>query len=101
MDELAVALDMDPIELRRVNDTQNEPIKGLPYTSRAMMPCFDQAAESFGWSKRNRKPGSMRDGDWLVGFGCAMACYPTQMGPASARVSPPTGWNRAGRDRHA
>ena len=86
MDELAVALDMDPIELRRVNDTQKEPIKGLPYTSRAMMPCFDQAAASFGWSKRNAKPGSMRDGDWLVGYGCAMACYPTQMGPASARV---------------
>ncbi len=86
MDELAVALDMDPIELRRVNDTQKEPIKGLPYTSRAMMPCFDQAAASFGWSKRNPKPGSMRDGDWLVGYGCAMACYPTQMGPASARV---------------
>ena len=86
MDELAVALDMDPVELRRVNDTQNEPIKGLPYTSRAMMPCFDQAAASFGWSKRNPKPGSMRDGDWLVGYGCAMACYPTQMGPASARV---------------
>ncbi len=86
MDELAVALGMDPIELRRINDTQKEPIKGLPYTSRAMMPCFDQAAASFGWSKRNAKPGSMRDGDWLVGYGCAMACYPTQMGPASARV---------------
>ena len=86
MDELAVQLDMDPVELRRVNDTQKEPIKGLPYTSRAMMPCFDQAAASFGWSKRNPKPGSMREGDWLIGYGCAMACYPTQMGPASARV---------------
>src|ERR1700677_4982618 len=42
MDELAVALNMDPIELRRVNDTQTEPIKGLPYTSRALMTCFDQ-----------------------------------------------------------
>jgi xanthine dehydrogenase YagR molybdenum-binding subunit len=28
----------------------------------------------------------MRDGDWLVGYGCATACYPTQMGPAAARV---------------
>ncbi len=86
MDELAVALAMDPIELRRVNDTMREPIKGLPYTSRTMMPCFDQAAASFGWSKRDPKPGSMRDGDWLVGYGCAMACYPTQMAPATARV---------------
>ena len=55
MDELAVALDMDPVELRRVNDTQTEPIKGLPFTSRTLMPCFDQAAAAFGWSKRNRR----------------------------------------------
>ncbi len=35
MNELAVALGMDPIELRRVNDTQIEPIKGLRYTAQA------------------------------------------------------------------
>ncbi len=87
MDELAVALAMDPVELRRVNDTQKEPIKGLPYTSRSLMPCFDQAADAFGWSKRNPRPGSMRDGDWLIGWGCATAAYPTQMAPAAARVS--------------
>ena len=86
MDELAVALAMDPVELRRVNDTQVEPIKGLPYTSRALMPCFDAAAAVFGWSKRQPQPGSMRDGDWLIGWGCASTMYPTQMGPASARV---------------
>ncbi len=86
MDELAVALDMDPVELRRVNDTMNEPIKGLPYTSRSVMQCFDQAASAFGWSKRNKTPGSMRDGEWLIGWGCAMACYPTSMAPATARV---------------
>ncbi len=86
MDELAVALDMDPVQLRRVNDTMKEPIKGLPYTSRSLMECFDQASEAFGWSKRDRKPGSMRDGDWMVGWGCATSAYPTQMAPASARV---------------
>jgi xanthine dehydrogenase YagR molybdenum-binding subunit len=68
MDELAVALKMDPIELRRVNDTQTEPIKGLPYTSRALMTCFDQAAEAFDWKARNPAPGTKRDGDWLVGW---------------------------------
>ena len=87
MDELAVALAMDPVELRRVNDTMKEPIKGLPYTSRTLMPCFDQAAEAFGWSKRTTQPGSMRDGDWLIGWGCATSAYPTQMAPATARVS--------------
>ena len=86
MDELAVALAMDPIELRRINDATREPIKGLPYTSRALMPCFDAAAAAFGWSARNPQPASMRDGDWLVGYGCASSCYPTQMAPATARV---------------
>jgi CO/xanthine dehydrogenase Mo-binding subunit len=31
MDERAHELKMNPIELRRVNDTMKEPIKGLPY----------------------------------------------------------------------
>ena len=87
MDELAVALAMDPIELRRVNDTMQEPIKHLPYTSRGLMRCFDVAAKEFGWSKRDPKPGSMRDGDWLIGWGCAATMYPTAMGPAAARVT--------------
>ena len=87
MDELAVALALDPVELRRINDTMEEPIKGLPFTSRTLMPCFDQAAAAFGWSKRTPQPGSMRDGDWLVGWGCATSAYPTSMAPASARVS--------------
>jgi xanthine dehydrogenase YagR molybdenum-binding subunit len=87
MDELAYALNMDPIELRRVNDTQTDPVSGLPFSGRLLMPCFDQAAEKFGWSKRNPKPGSMRDGEWLVGYGCATTFYPNNIGPAAARIS--------------
>jgi xanthine dehydrogenase YagR molybdenum-binding subunit len=87
MDELAYALKMDPIELRRINDTQTDPVDGLPFSSRSLMQCFDQAAAQFGWRDRNPLPGSMSDGDWLVGFGCATACYPSNVGPAAARVS--------------
>ena len=87
MDELAHALDMDPVELRRVNDTQTDPVTGLPFSSRSLMQCFDQAAARFGWSGRHRTPGTMRDGDWLVGYGCATACYPTNVAPAAARLS--------------
>lgn len=86
MDELAVALNMDPIELRRTNDTMEEPIGGKPYTSRSLMACFDEGAKAFGWSKRSAVPKSTVDGDWLVGYGCATTCYPTQMAPAAARV---------------
>ncbi|MDB5475019.1 MAG: xanthine dehydrogenase family protein molybdopterin-binding subunit [Phenylobacterium sp.] len=92
MDELAYALGMDPIELRRINDTQVDPIDGRPFSSRSLMKCFDQAAAKFGWARRNPTPGSMRDGDWLVGLGCATSCYPSNIGPAAARLSlAPTG----------
>jgi xanthine dehydrogenase YagR molybdenum-binding subunit len=87
MDELAYALEMDPIELRRVNDTQTDPVSGKPFSSRSLMKCFDQAAEKFGWSSRNPKPGSMRDGDWLIGWGCATSCYPCNIGPAAIRIA--------------
>ncbi len=86
MDELAVQLKMDPIELRRINDTAKEPIGGKPYTSRSLMACFDEGARAFGWDKRSAQPQSMSSADWLIGYGCAATCYPTQMAPAAARV---------------
>jgi len=86
MDELAVKLGIDPIELRRINDTMTGPVDGKPYSSRSLMQCYDQAAEAFGWRSRSAAPGSMRDGDWLVGMGCATALYPTHVGVACARV---------------
>ena len=90
MDELAVALAMDPVELRRINDTQVEPIKGLPFTSRSLMACFDVGAKAFGWSRRTPAPGSMSEGEWLIGWGCAATCYPTNVAAATARGEPST-----------
>lgn len=87
LDELAEKLGMDPVQLRLLNDTQVELIKGLPYSSRSLKQCFEQASAAFGWSKRSAKPGSMSDGDWLIGWGCATSCYPSHIGPAAARVT--------------
>jgi xanthine dehydrogenase YagR molybdenum-binding subunit len=87
MDELAHQLRMDPIELRRVNDTHLDPVSGLPFTSRSLMTCFDQAAAQFGWHRRAAEPGTMIDGEWQVGYGCATACYPSNIGPAAVRIS--------------
>jgi xanthine dehydrogenase YagR molybdenum-binding subunit len=77
---------MDPIELRRINDTDKDPVNGRPFSSRSLMRCFDDAAAKFGWSRRGT-PASMIEGDWQVGFGCASACYPSNVGPAAARVA--------------
>jgi xanthine dehydrogenase YagR molybdenum-binding subunit len=85
MDELAHALDMDPVALRKRNDTHTEPIKGLPYTSRSLTRCFDRAAAAFGWA--NRPVRSMRNGDWLVGWGTAATMYPSNIAACAARVT--------------
>ncbi|MGN6459615.1 MAG: xanthine dehydrogenase family protein molybdopterin-binding subunit, partial [Pseudolabrys sp.] len=85
MDEMAVKLNMDPVDFRRVNDSMTD-ATGKPWSSRSLMQCYDEAAAAFGWSKREPKPGAMRDGDWLIGWGCASAVYPTHIGAATARV---------------
>ena len=74
VDELADKLGMDPIELRRVNDTPNDPQTGTPFSQRKMMECFDMAADRFGWADR-QKPGERMEGHWKVGMGCAAATY--------------------------
>ena len=58
MDELAAALDMDPLELRRKNySTKNLGDTGLPYSSKGLDRCYEAGAKAIGWERRNRKPG--------------------------------------------
>ncbi len=87
VDELAYAMAIDPVELRRRNDTKVDPVNGHPFSSRSLVECYDRGAEVFGWKDRAPKPGTMRDGDWLVGFGCATACYPANRGASAVRIS--------------
>jgi xanthine dehydrogenase YagR molybdenum-binding subunit len=84
MDELAVALDIDPLELRLQNYAEQDPSKQLPWSSKSLRECYRQGAEQFGWSGRSRQPRSMRDGDVLIGWGMATATYPTNRMPAAA-----------------
>ena len=87
LDELSYALNMDPVELRRINDAQVEPVNGLPYSSRSLNECYEVAAAAFGWSARNAAPMSMTDGDWQIGWGCATAAYPANIAACFARVT--------------
>ncbi len=86
VDELAYAMDMDPVELRKLNDTQKDPISGRPYSSRSFVQCLEAGAEAFGWGRRDPRPGAMRSGDWRIGYGCAAACFPALASTSSARV---------------
>lgn len=84
LDELAVALEMDPIALRLRNDTEVDPENDKPWSSRSLRACYERGAELFNWSRRTPQPGSMRDGNVLIGLGTATATYPAFAIPASA-----------------
>ncbi|MER9871156.1 xanthine dehydrogenase family protein molybdopterin-binding subunit [Mesorhizobium sp. M0136] len=84
MDELAVALNIDPVEFRLRNEPEQDESKKLPFSSRSTRECYRLAAERFGWSRRSPEPRSMRDGRLLIGWGMATATYPMNFAPASA-----------------
>jgi xanthine dehydrogenase YagR molybdenum-binding subunit len=86
IDELAVALHMDPLEFRLRNYAETDQHENKPYASKALRACYQQGADAFGWSRRSHAPRSMRDGNTLIGWGMATSTYPTHRMPASARV---------------
>ncbi|MGC2618856.1 MAG: xanthine dehydrogenase family protein molybdopterin-binding subunit [Acidobacteriaceae bacterium] len=75
MDELAVRLNMDPVALRLLNEPSKDESNGKPFSSRHLHECMTTGAERFGWSKRTAAPGSMRDGDKILGWGMACASW--------------------------
>jgi xanthine dehydrogenase YagR molybdenum-binding subunit len=87
MDELAVALKIDPIELRLKNYTDQDPASELPFSSKELRKCFEQGAARFGWSKRNPVPRAMRDGKHLIGWGMASGVWDAIQMPAAAKAS--------------
>jgi xanthine dehydrogenase YagR molybdenum-binding subunit len=86
MDELAVKLRMDPIELRLRNYSDTDGNTGLPYSSKALRECYRQAAERFGWFRRNPEPRSMRKDDALIGWGMATGVWEAGQVPSSAKA---------------
>jgi len=88
IDELAINLGMDPIELRIRNEPEKDPTSGVPFSSRHIVEAYVAGAERFGWDQRNTKPGARRDGEWLLGMGCATATYPYYRMPGGvARIT--------------
>lgn len=86
MDELAVRLGLDPIELRLRNYAEIDPARRRPFTSKSLRECYARGAEAMGWEKRSAQPRSLRDGDWWIGYGMASATYPALRVNAKARA---------------
>lgn len=87
MDELAVALKMDPIELRLKCYSDTDQITGMPFSSKNLRECYAQGATVFGWSKRNPAPRSMRDGNDLIGWGMATGIWEALQVPITVRIT--------------
>ena len=83
IDELAIELDVDPIELRIRNEPETDPSSGLPFSARHLVEAWRAGAGRFGWEQRSA-PGAHREGEWLVGMGCATATYPYHRFPGAA-----------------
>ncbi len=87
IDEMAHELNLDPIEFRVRNDTQQDPEKpARVYSTRKLVECLRTGAEKFGWDGRNPQPGKVRDGSWLVGLGVTTAYRGAPAQESAARV---------------
>ncbi|WP_105973812.1 xanthine dehydrogenase family protein molybdopterin-binding subunit [Streptomyces geranii] len=86
LDELAHELGIDPIELRRRNEPEEDPSNDLPFSTRRLRECYTVGAREFGWDRRSQQPRARREGDWLIGMGMAAGVYHSGSNAAQARV---------------
>ncbi|MFI1422448.1 xanthine dehydrogenase family protein molybdopterin-binding subunit [Streptomyces sp. NPDC020731] len=87
LDELAERCGIDPIELRLRNEPERGPVSGLPFAGRNLAACFREGARRFGWAGRDPRPGTRREGRWLLGTGTAAASFPSGALPSTAAVT--------------
>ena len=88
IDELAETLKLDPIELRRRIEPAKDPTSGTEFSSRHLVEAYAKGAQLFGWNERNPIPRSRREGEWMIGIGCATGTYPYYRFPgAAARIT--------------
>lgn len=87
MDELATKLALDPIELRRRNEPEEDPSQDIPFSTRHLIACMEQGAAQFGWDQRIARPASRLEGDWWIGIGMAAAARGNKLKASEARAT--------------
>ena len=87
LDELSYELAIDPIELRLANYAEVHPHSALPWSSNALRDCYRVGAERFGWARRDPAIGSMREGNWLLGYGMAGVTFGSYQAPCQVRIT--------------
>jgi xanthine dehydrogenase YagR molybdenum-binding subunit len=75
LDELSYKLNMDPIQLRLANYAETDPERNLPWSSKYVKECYQLGSERIGWEQRPAKPATLREGEWLVGYGMGCGAF--------------------------
>src|SRR6266446_3421935 len=87
MDELAVALKLDPVELRLRCYSDRDQNADKPYSSKKLRECYRQGAQAFGWERRSAQPRSMREGSELIGWGMAAGVWEALQMAITVRIA--------------
>jgi xanthine dehydrogenase YagR molybdenum-binding subunit len=86
MNELADQLKIDPVKLRILNEPKIDESRGIPFSSRHLVECFELGAQKFGWSRRSPEVGSMKRDGLTLGWGMAGCSWIAARFPAAASV---------------
>ncbi|MBP1222552.1 xanthine dehydrogenase family protein molybdopterin-binding subunit [Flavobacterium sp. 1355] len=86
MDELAYKLNMDPIEFRKLNHADKDLEQNKPWSSKYLMDCYEAGMEKIGWKNRKNTPGSVREGEWLVGYGMGTGTFGSYRNTTSVKA---------------
>ncbi len=87
LDEMAYVLGIDPLEFRMLNHTDKDPEKNLPWSTKYLKEAMQMGAERIGWNKRKLEPRSIKNGDWLVGYGMGVGTFGANRGRAKVRAT--------------
>ena len=85
IDEMAHALNMDPLDFRIKNDPEIDPAKNIPFSSKNIKEAYQLGSAKIGWSKRKNKPGSIVEGSWQIGYGVSIGVFNASRGKASVK----------------
>jgi len=92
LDELAAKLDLDPLELRKLNYAHTDAMDERPFSSKSLLECYRRAEPH--WERREQVRASS-DGTWKRGVGLASQVWYGGGGP------PSYAWVRVGADGRA
>lgn len=85
IDEMAHALEMDPLEFRTKNDPEIDPAQKRPFSSKFIKEAYKLGSDKIGWSNRKNKPGSIVEGQWQIGYGVSIGVFNAGRGRASVK----------------